>query len=309
MHALSVVSLGEKLVRFLRQPCKVWLGLENVLKDFFVIKLTSLFIRPGLFLALITSAWLATSVVALAADIAAPNELPMGATEWPPFEYSDVTGKPVGSDTEIIEQVIKRMGYTPKMQLQPWKRVEVTAALGDFAGIYSVVKTPEREKNFYFSEPISTSSTVFFKRKVDKIEWKTFDDLKTQHIAVGGGYAYPAVFMDALKRKAFASVKETFDSQADLANLKQLKAGLVDLVVCEVNVCNFLIKSQGNALAGLDYSPTIIGTTIPMYVAFSKKWPNAKNLTQQFNQALAHFIADGSRAKIFKAYGIRWDGK
>jgi polar amino acid transport system substrate-binding protein len=274
-----------------------------------VTNLTPSFGWPRLFLAFFALAWLAIGVAAQAADKAPPNELPIGATEWPPFEYSDANGKPVGSDTEIIEQVIQRMGYTPNMQLQPWKRVEVYATQGQFAGIYSVVKTPEREQHFYYSDPISASSTVFFKRKSDAIEWKNFDDLKTKHIAVGGGYAYPAVFMDAVKRKAFASVKETFDAQADLSNLKQLKAGLVDLVVCEVNVCNFLIKSHAKALAGLDYSPTVIGTTIPMYVAFSKKWPNAQNLTQQFNQALANFIAEGSRAKIFKAYGIRWDGK
>jgi len=235
--------------------------------------------------------------------------LPIGASQWPPFEFTSPEGKTVGSDTEIIEQVLKRLGYTPNMQLQPWKRVEVYGAKGEFAAIYSVIKTPEREKLFIYSDPISSSKTVFFKRKSDAINWQSYDQLKTRRLAVGGGYAYPPDFVAAMKNGMFASIKETFDNQAELANLRQLKNGLVDLVICEVNVCNYLIKTYPDELGTLDHSPTVIGKTELMYLAFSRQWPNVEPLVKAFNAELAKFIADGSRAKIFKTYGIPVDGK
>ncbi len=53
--------------------------------------------------------------------LAADKTLPIGATEYPPFDYVGSNGKVVGADTEVIEQVIKRMGYTVEVRLQPRK--------------------------------------------------------------------------------------------------------------------------------------------------------------------------------------------
>lgn len=251
----------------------------------------------------------AFSTVGACVAQAQDKALPIGATQWPPFEFSDARGKAVGTDTEIIEQVLKRLGYTPQMILQPWNRVETTAARGDFAAIYSVIRTPEREQLFFYSDAINSSASVFFKRKADSVSWKSFDDLKNQRIAIAGGYAYPIVFGNAVKRKTFASVKETFDANADLSNLRALKAGLVDLVLCEVNVCSYLIKQYRNELDALHAIPTVVGDAMDLHVAFPKAWPGSEQLVRQFNAELAKFIADGSRAKIFKAYGIGTTGK
>ena len=113
--------------------------------------------------------------------------LPIGATAYPPFEYASRDGQTIGADTELIEQVLKRMGYVSEIRLQPWTRVESAGRRGDLAAIYSALKTTEREDYFYFSDPISASTTVFFKRKENALQWKSFDELKAMRVATCAG--------------------------------------------------------------------------------------------------------------------------
>jgi len=264
--------------------------------------------RSGIAFALVTS--MAALLTALSATaIAADTVLPVGATEWPPFEYASPEGKSIGSDTEVIEHVLRRMGYAPDMKLQPWKRVETSGERGELAAVYSIIKTPEREKFFYFSDPISTSRTVFFKKKSLSLHWKSFDDLKAMRVATGAGYAYPEPFMDAVKQKKFKSAEETFGATPELTNLRNLLLGRVDLAICEVSVCQYLIKTHAPEFDGIDYSPNVIGSVLTMHLGFSKKWLNAEGLTKEFNAELAKFSAAGLRKKIFDKYGVVSDLK
>ena len=236
--------------------------------------------------------------------LAADRILPIGATVYPPFEYASRDGQTIGADTELIEQVLKRMGYVSEMRLQPWTRVESAGRRGDLTAIYSVLKNSQREEFFYFSDPISASTTVFFKRKEQPLQWKSFDDLKAMRVATCAGYAYPKEFVDAWRQNKFASVAETFGDEPELVNFRNLKNKRVDLVITDVNVGQYLINKHKDELDGIDYSPVVIGSAEKFHVAFSKKWPNAEQLVKEFNAELAKFIADGQQKKIFDKYHI-----
>lgn len=235
------------------------------------------------------------------------DTLPLGATEWPPFQYIDPHGKPVGADTELVEAVVRHMGHTPLIKVQPWARIEPQGVKGELAGIFSVIKTPEREKSFIYTDPISTSRTVFFKRKGHDIQWRTLSDLRAYRVGLAAGYAYPPVFAEAVKTKGFKAVLESYGSSADLSSLKSLQKGVVDLVICELSVCQFIIQTHADELGEIDHISTLVGTELPMYLAISKKWPNAAALAQSFNTALAHLVATGTRKKILKKYDLHAD--
>ena len=236
--------------------------------------------------------------------LAADRILPIGATAYPPFEYASRDGQAIGADTELIEQVLKRMGYVSEIRLQPWTRVESAARRGDLAAIYSVLKNPEREAFFYFSDPVSVSTIVFFKRKEMPLQWQNFDELKALRVAACAGYAYPKEFVEAIQQKKFASVAETFGEEPELVNFRNLKNRRVDFVITDVNVGQYLISKHKDELDGIDYSPRVIGSAENFYVAFSKKWPNSEQLVKEFNAELAKFVATGQRKKIYDKYRI-----
>jgi polar amino acid transport system substrate-binding protein len=235
--------------------------------------------------------------------------LPIGATEWPPFEYAAPDGKPIGTDTEIIEQVVRRMGYVPEMRLQPWKRIEQSGVDGTLAAVYSIIKTAEREKSFYYTDAINRSKHAFFKRKDDRIDWKEFSDLKAKRMALSAGYAYPKIFEEAVKQKVFRTVVETFGDNPELTNLRQLQQGGADLFVCEISVCQHLIKTHADELKNVDYISRTIDSGVPVHAGFSKKWPGSEQLVKRFNAELKRFIAEGERNRIFKKYGIAAEQK
>jgi len=236
--------------------------------------------------------------------LATERTLPIGVAEFPPFKYTSPEGKIVGSDTEIVEQVFKRMGYTPSIQMQPWKRVQYSAERGEFAAIYTFTKTPEREKLYFFSDPINIVRDVFFKQKGAALSWQTLDDLKTFRVGVSAGYAYAPIFKYAIERNKFAAVVDEYQAPPELGNLRKLKAGITDVFICEVSVCQYFIQTHAPEFSNLDYIDKSIGDARTFHVGFPKSWVGSEQLAKDFNAELAKFVQQGHRAKIFKKYHI-----
>ncbi len=253
------------------------------------------------------TAALSIAIATGSATWAADKVLPIGVAEFPPFKYLSEDGKIIGADTEIVEQVILRMGYTPDIQMQPWKRVQQSGEIGQFAAIYSFTKTPEREQFYYFSDPINTVKDVFFKLKKNNTDWNNLEDLRHVRIAVSAGYSYAEVFKDAIKQKKLEAVYETTNTTPEIVNLRNLVRERIDLTICEVSVCSYLIKSHAAELSDLDFIAKSIGPVRTFHVGFSKKWPNAEQLNKQFNAELAKFVAAGLRKKIYEKYNIVTD--
>ena len=235
---------------------------------------------------------------------AAEPELPIGVAEFPPFKYTAPNGTIVGADTEIVEQVIQRMGYRPKIAMQPWKRVQEAGMRGQFAAIYSFTKNPERERHFYFTDPLSTVKDVFYKLKTSPITWSSLDDL--QHLTIGAsdGYNYAPVFMDAIKQQRFHKVQLVTGEVPELQLLRMLLLKRIDLFICEVSVCQYLIQTHAPELDGVDFIDKAIGPVRTFHLGFSKNWPQAEQLVKEFNTALARFVTEGHRQRIFEKYRI-----
>lgn len=235
---------------------------------------------------------------------AAPPVLPVGVAEFPPYEYSTANGRVIGSDTEIVQHVFERMGYRVDIQMQPWKRVLSAGESGRFAVVYSLTKSAERERHFYFSDPINTVQDVFFKTKSLSFDWKGYEDLAAMRIAVSSGYHYAPEFTEAIRQKKVTQIFETSNRNPETINLRNLTRGLVDLAVCEINVCRYLIYNHPAEFDQLEQLSKPIGAPRSFHVAFSRKWPGAEQLTLQFNQELAKFVAEGGRRKIFEKYRL-----
>lgn len=229
-------------------------------------------------------------------------KLPIAIESFPPFEFAQ-DGKVVGFDTEIIEGVFQRLGYTPAIQVLPWSRAQEFAKNGTIAGLYGLTKSAEREQFYYFTEPLSTVEDVFFKRKEDQISWTTLNDLTAYRIGISGGYAYAPVLMNAITAGSLTTEVVTGDA-ADYRQLVKLRTKRIDLCVCEVSVGQHLIQTNAPEFAGIDFIDKSIGDIRPYYLGISKKWPGAKELVEKFNAELATFIAEGRRKAIFTKYGV-----
>ena len=130
---------------------------------------------------LILSAWLCVWIACAAAD---PILLVTGNNYHP---YTDESLPNGGMSTEIVELAFKEVQYEPKILFRPWKRGYAETKNGFFVGTFPYIKSSERLKDFYFSDPIYTTSTRIFVTQESNIH--EAKDLQGKRICVPLGYA------------------------------------------------------------------------------------------------------------------------
>jgi len=245
---------------------------------------------------------LSIALLVYSSTCSAKESLPVGVALFPPFQYLE-NQVLVGSDTEILTQILEDIGYKPDFYIRPWKRVLAEAKLGKYALIFSLTKNKERATNLFFSEPISSIRDVFFKRKDRQIQWNTLDDVAHLIVSASDGYNYSSSFMSASKNK-IARMSWVLGDQPEMEHLRLLQAGQVDIAICEVHVCLHLIQSNSAKFDQLDYIDKNIGPKRYFYAGIPKIWPNSKKLLEDFNQSLRKLIKSGKRDEILQKYRV-----
>jgi ABC-type amino acid transport substrate-binding protein len=146
---------------------------------------------------------------------------------------------------------------------------------------------------------------MFFKRKADNIMWNTLDDVKDYRIGYVEGYNYGKTLMDAIQSNTFNNTDVIAASATvDYQQMVKLVNNRIDLAVCPKTQCTRIIKMNSPELDGLDYVNKSIGPKRDFYGGFSKKWPDAEALRDQFNAELEKFKADGKLDAIFRKYEL-----
>lgn len=233
------------------------------------------------------------------------EQLSVVCQEFPPYNYLDDKGSVVGSSTEIVTAVLRRMGFEANIRLLPLKRAYQEAAAGNVALLMTFARNPEREKDLFFTDSLASIEVVFFKRKADHIAWNVLSDVKDFRVGYVQGYDYGSTMMGAIEQNTFNRLDAIAASEtADYQQLLKLLHDRIDLAVCPKTQCTRIIRINSPKLDDLDYIDKLIGPAREFYAGFSKQWPNAEALRDRFNENLKHLRAEGTIDSIFKKYGI-----
>lgn len=236
--------------------------------------------------------------------------LVIGSSEYPPFEYLH-EGRVVGADTELVEAVVRRMGYEPRARLLPWARTESEAARGRIDIVYSLTWSEERAGRYHFSDPISETRDVFFKRRDRPIAPGQLDALVDYRIGFSAAYQYAPQFMRLLETGTLR-VERIYGHDSDLRGLHMLAHGRIDLFLCDLAVCGFHLRAhlaEEPAFAALDHVDRVIGTDRVFRTGFPRRADDpaldrrALDLRDRFNRALAG-LPSGEKAAIRRRYHL-----
>lgn len=239
------------------------------------------------------------------ANEATPKALPIATASFPPFKYIDpATGDVTGFDTEIIRAVFNEMGITPQITMMPFQRADILTRRGDYAAYYTFTRNPDREKDYFFSAPISSVQDVIFKKNTLQITWENYDDLADYLLGYSKRYNYDPYFLKAIKNKL-----PVIDNENERQLLNLLANNRVQIVICEKSVCSHLIDRYPKSFSTIDFvdKPVGIPEPRPFYVGFSKKWLNAEQLRDAFNSALEKWKNKKGKdiSTIFAKYGVQ----
>jgi len=212
--------------------------------------------------------------------------------EYPPYEYK-VNGKLTGMDVEILEEAAKTAGVSLEFKEYPWARATKMAEEGEVDAIFSMSKTADREKLFYFpSVYLSGETNVIFANDAFKGEIKSITDLKGKRIGVVADYSYGVEF-DGYKdcKKEINSNQETL--------MKKLKENRFQLAINNQLVGNHKAKELGATnIRVLSY----IASNDPLFLGVSKKSASGKEFFDLMNKTLSDMDKAGKLKPIRDKY-------
>lgn len=221
------------------------------------------------------------------------------AAGWPPYSYKDpsVKGKSIGITVDIISEILSRKGLKFEIKTLPWKRCLKYVEAGKYHIVIDASRNPEREKNFFISDPIYTIRHGLFyeKSKFDGSVIKTTQDVNKFKIGGILGYNFDVYKFNTSKIDQGAKTSE--------ALLVKLRAGRHDFVIGYVEIFEAMAKMGRFDLSGLGWIE--IPETIPLvfHMMFTRN-EKGKKILGIVNEGLKQLKDDGTYNKIFKKYGI-----
>jgi len=228
------------------------------------------------------------ATVAVAAEITIVTEI------LPPWQTTD--GKDVGGiATEVVEATLREADVEGKARAYPWARAYRMAQQKPNVLIYSMVRTPEREKLFKWVGVIGEVKEHFFKMaNREDIRLVAIDDAKKyltivprddfrHDFLVNRGFKAPAVFL--------------LVNRQDQA-LRMLYAGRTDLVIDDELTLAYELRHLKLDPGKIETALYVPEMSVDFEMAFSKQTPD--HLVKQIQSALAAIKAKGIYHNIMK---------
>ena len=229
--------------------------------------------------------------LAIAADLRVATDV------WLPYE--DISNKQApGFSTEVIVEVLDRMGLEAEIREYPWARGLKDVFEGHSDALYTAFWTEERARFcLYPSEPLIREKWVFFVRaeEVSQLSFSSYSEIKDHPIGILRGAAVTEEFWDFVKEHGNYEEVETDD-----LNFKKLMHGRVDYVVTSLSNGVMLARRMG-------ISDQVAALTAPvikednLYIIFSKKTIDPA-LVEEFSKALRAFKASPAFQDIYGKY-------
>nr|WP_315496329.1 transporter substrate-binding domain-containing protein [uncultured Rhodoferax sp.] len=218
-----------------------------------------------------------------AAAIAAPLRLATG--ELPP--YATAARADQGIALEIVRRAFGYAGYEVQYTFKPWTRSLEEARAGQWDGTAYWGRNPQRDVGFLISDNVLTEQWVFVYRENPSsppFDWKDLRDLRGLRVGAVPSYTYTPEFW-RLQKEGVLNVALAGD---DLANLRLLLAGRLDVVPMERNVACYLMGAHfvPAEAAQLRAHPRWLTRQFTTHLMLSAKLPQSAARMRAFNQGL-----------------------
>jgi polar amino acid transport system substrate-binding protein len=198
--------------------------------------------------------------------------------DYPPF--TDETLQARGMITEIVELAFREVGYQAAITFRPWKRGYEETKKGIFVGTFPYIKTEERLKDFYFSQPINAVYTRIFVTKNSSIT--KLEDLQGKRICVPLGYGITKTIDNMLIRE---SIKQEGNPTNLESCLRMMLSGRKDFFI--INEINGWITIK-NIFHTKEHFRTLdtVFEEVSHHLIISKRYPDGEKILNLFNKGL-----------------------
>lgn len=194
-------------------------------------------------------------ILALPALIQAQPVIRLTNGEWAPYLSEHLPHN--GFASHIVKEAFNAVDIQVEYGFFPWKRSYKLARQGNWHGTVVWVHTPERAKDFYYSDPVIVDHEYLFYLKSFNLEWNQVNDLKGLKIGGTLHTAYPV--FEAAEKKELLTIERAGTYENLYLRLLKKRIHAIPQVSA---VGNFLIRTSltPQDQSKITYSPTIIET-------------------------------------------------
>jgi polar amino acid transport system substrate-binding protein len=218
--------------------------------------------------------------------------------DFPPYESVDPSGKIVGFDVDMMDEIAKRMGVTLKWQDMPFDVTIASLQQGKVdISVSTHQKTPDNSKQVDFTDEYEPATTVFMQRNDEDIKMSKPEDAAAYTVGVQTGGTNEKWLQDHL-------VTPGLMPAANLKTYERADDALLDLLNGRLQ----LITSEGNtgAVYMRDKPVKFALITTKMnasnyVVAVPKGWDD---LREVFNRHIADMKADGTLKRLEEKWNL-----
>ncbi len=215
--------------------------------------------------------------------------------EWAPYLSEHLPKNGLASD--IVRAAFAAVGIDVTYGFFPWKRSFKLAREGKWNGSVVWVHTPERARDFLYSDTVISDHEYLFHLKDLKLKWKTVEDLKGLKIGGTLHTVYPV--FESAEGRGILSIEQT----GTYENLyRRLLKKRIDAIPQVSAVGEYLIRTTltESEQSKITVSPTIIQTR-EYALILSKNVPENASLLQRFNRGLSMLRDSGEYQKMLDA--------
>jgi ABC-type amino acid transport substrate-binding protein len=239
----------------------------------------------------------ASTPPAPAVPAAQATKLRLASTKWLPFTGSE--GEPRVA-LSLTETALQRAGYESTTTFVPDGQLTPKLQHGEFDGSAALWRSEDREQYLLYSKAYLENRLVLVARKGADVSAHSLKELKGKTVALVDGYAYGEA-VDSATETHFVRGASTHD------NLQALLAGKVDYVLLEDLVVAYVFEQQAKDARERLEAGTVPLVTRTLHFAVRKALPDAQQIIDRFNDAIAGMVGDGSYNKALQLTWIRVD--
>ena len=229
-------------------------------------------------------------------DLAGREVVVVTENAYPPLQFIDAEGKPVGWEYDAMAEIAKRLNMTVKYENTSWDAMIPAVSGGQYdLGMTGITIRDDRKEQVDFSDPYMRSEMVMMVRGDEArfSDAKSFGANADLLMAAQPGTTpfYVGVYevLDGNEANPRIKMFETFG-----AGVEALKTGDVDLVLTDgTSGAGYVAASSG----GLKIVGDKLGAE-----DFGFIFPKGSDLVAPINAAIAAMKADGSIAALDKKW-------
>ena len=206
--------------------------------------------------------------------------------EWAPFLSEHAPH--YGLISHLTSEAFAASNIEVEWQFTPWGRALSLVVRGVWDGSSGWLKTPDREKDLLYSDPIMTTGRIMLQLKSNSFEWQTIEDLagKSFGVTIASGYPQlrPIIDSGAAKTLRFPDYETAIGA---------LLSGRIDAVPLPRKVSEHLIRNKFASEAEKFHIAAKEIEALPLYLIVSKNIKKGPMIIERFNEGLKKLRQSG----------------